>query len=95
MKTFELQVNIQCWSFRTLRQNCHSANIIPLFCYRRFIQRIHGSLRHLTIVPGIDAAATRWSTKSKSTRWNLWTVDPPPIALRAAAAADKAAYSST
>ena len=40
-----------------------------------------------TLVPGTAAAASRWSPKSKSSRW---TIDPPPIALFAAAAAAKA-----
>ena len=45
----------------------------------------------LALVPGTAATASRWSPKSKSSRS---TIDPPPIALRAATAA-KAAYSLT
>jgi len=41
--------------------------------------------RHLS-PPPVDKA---------SSRSQVWTIHPPPIALRAAAAAAKAAYSST
>jgi len=48
------------------------------------------SFRALALPP-FAAAASGWSSKSKSSGW---TIDPPPIAPRAAAAA-KAAYSLT